>query len=269
MKDININKPSQALSTPILEKMRFDLGLGILLKGIITLSTLLIIGYCLVKIPPYFSHPINPTKITIKGNEILTPDMLLKQMRIKAFTPWMDIDPYELSLKLIKHPWIDEASVHRNIDLGLSITIKERTPVAYLKTGNGLFLLGSDNLVLSFVKSGEQWNLPVIVDNKIKSINPGDILPKNQLKKVDELMQLLETSKVLPIDTVSEINITDPLNIVLITIPYAIPIKMGSENFRQKLENLKHALPTLLDENRNIRFVDLRYSSAVVFRRKI
>ncbi|MBU2514025.1 FtsQ-type POTRA domain-containing protein [bacterium] len=269
MKDLNINKLGQAQSTPNVEKTRPFFSVKALVKGIITLSTLSITCYCLVKIPPYFSRPIDPTKISTSGNKILTPDMLLKQMDLKTLTPWIDIDPYELSLKLIEHPWINEALVHRKINLGLSIIVKEQEPIAYLKTVNDLFLIGKNNRVLSKVKSREKWNLPIIVDNGMKSINPGEFLPSDQLKKVNALMDLLKTSKILPVSTVSEIDITDPLNIVLITVPYAIPIKMGSSNFRQKLQNLKYALPSLIAENRNIRFIDLRYTSAVVFRRKI
>ena len=59
------------------------------------------------------------------------------------------------------------------------------------------------------------------------------------------------------------------MNIELVTIPDAIRIKLGADHFRQKLINLQEALPTLAKEKGNIRYIDLRYERAVVFRRRV
>jgi cell division septal protein FtsQ len=108
----------------------------------------------------------------------------------------------------------------------------------------------------------------VIVDSTAARIKPGDVLPKALLAKPFELITLLKDNPTLPLKAVSEIDISDPLNIQLVTIPNAIRIKLGVSGFADKLVNLQHALPRLNKEKNNLRYIDLRYKHSVVFRRR-
>ena len=250
-------------------KRRPLLGILLLLKAVVSISAVSLIIFCVAVIPDYLSKPIDPTKIAVKGNKILDADSLLERLKLKINSPWNEIDPFELSVLLSKHPWISHASVHKTINRGLSIAIKERVPIAYLKIRNDMYLLGDDNRVLSLITSGGNWDLYTIVNDSLTDTKPGDFIPKFQLSKVKELVEIIRHDNVLKIDFISEIDISDPFNIVLTTIPHGIKIKMGTEGFKKKLINLKNALPVLTREQNNLRFIDLRYSQSVVFRRKV
>lgn len=240
-----------------------------LVKSVITLAAIGLVIYGLVHLPGYYSQPINPGKIVIKGNRILTTDEVLSHLRIPKEQSWLDADPFEMSRRLALHPWIEKAAVHRHPDLGLTISVVEITPVSYLQTGDGMFLLSSEGRLLSMMQSGGQWNLPILVDKTLSGLKPGTLIPKHDLAKGFAMIDFLEKNETLPLKNVSEIDITDPLNIQLITIPDAILIKLGSTGFEEKLFNLNLALPRLQKERGNIRYIDLRYERAVVYRNKV
>ncbi len=241
----------------------------VLIKAILTLSVLSLIGYCFTFLPSYLTKPIKPQFISISGNQVLTTEAILDFLPLYKNTRWFDLDTFELSSFLTKHSWIEKANVHRRPDLGIDIHITEVSPVAFLKARDELYLVSRDLQLLSFERSGIGRDLPVIVNDAFKSTVPGDYLPNQIYHKAIRLINLLKNNPTLPLGAVSEINVSDPLNIILVVMPNAVRIKLGSDNFEEKLLNLGNAIDQLANEGANLRYIDLRYKSAVVFRRKV
>lgn len=240
-----------------------------LFKSVISLLTFAIIAYCLVNLPPYFYRSVNRSDISITGNRIVEKETILSLLPLKDSIRWIDIDPFRWTESIVNDPWINGAIVHRTPELRVHIIIRETTPRFFLKTEDALFLVNHEFRVLHPVLSGTGWNKPVIVSNSLEGIQAGRMLPDTIQFKIDALVQLLDQHPVLPLEAVSEIDITDPLNVELVTIPDGVRIKLGDEGYREKLENLRDALPILEKEGSNLRYIDLRYKRAVVFRRKI
>jgi len=238
--------------------------LPLLLRSVFLFGGIFLVGMVLFSLPRYFFQPADT--IHIHGNHVLSEDLVKRLLDIDKETNWINLDPYLLSLNLTKHAWVDKGIVHRTFPLSIDVFITERVPIAYLKTRKGLFLLGNDCLVLKVLSPDDGWDLPVIVNNNIKDIKVKDKLSKASLSNVLKLIELLKTNKILPLDAVSEINMTDPFNIELITIPQGIKIKLGYENFERKLSKLHYFKPTLKKLNKKIKYLDLRYNQGVVIR---
>lgn len=271
MKDFQ-NQNTQAIPKAELKtKVRKDFRKPILTAlqtciAVLAFSLILIVSF---NLPDYFSKPVVSGQISITGNEILPEEEIIEYLNLKDLGLWHQVDPYLLSVRLNQHPWIETASVHRTTNHGISIQVHETKPVAYLKTKEQLYLLSPDCRILSR-KASNRWNdLPIIVQNHLGKIEPGSYLPKVELGKAFEILEILSKSDSLPKNAISEINITDPLNTVLVTIPYGINIKLGAGQYHSKLANLKSALPVLLKERGNIRYIDLRYQKAIVYKKKV
>ncbi|MBU3916789.1 FtsQ-type POTRA domain-containing protein [bacterium] len=222
----------------------------------------------LFQVPKYFSKPIDKSKITIHGQEVLNKEIIINQMNISDHESWFSIDPFVISSRLRKHPWIDFALVHKKPDLGLEITITERRPIAYLKTKDNLFFLGNDYLVLNMIPSVKIWNLVVIVNSNLKGIKAGDFLPETEFSKPFRLIELLNGNQALPLNTVSEIIVDDPLNIKIVTMPDGVIVNFGFSDFDSKLTNLYFSLPRLKDERNRLDYIDLRHERGVIIKRK-
>ncbi len=272
MKDYNPNHKNLS-KTQVKQKTEIGRSKGKLLfismKSILTLIILSLVVYCFSFVPAYLTKPIKPQFINISGNRVLTSEAVLDYLPIYKNTRWFDLDTFELSRLLTEHSWIEKANVHRRPNLGIDIKIVEVNPVAFLKAGDELYLVSNDLQLLSFEKSGVGRNLPVIVNDSFESTAPGDYLPLQTYRKAINLIKLLKNNPTIPLQSVSEINITDPLNMVLVLMPNAVRLKLGSDGFEEKLLNLGKATDKLINEGSNIRYIDLRYKKAVVFRRKI
>ncbi len=207
-------------------------------------------------LPAYLSSP--PDTIRINGNQILSEDTVLKYLNLDAEKPWFSLDPYELSVQLRNHPWIERALVHRTPPFTVDVNVTERVPTAFLKTADNLFLLGKDYLVLKRLHLSSSWDLPIIVNHKLKKINQGERLQPRDLKRAFQLISLLKIDKTLPLDAVSEIIVTDPFNIIIISSPDGIRIKFGFENFERKLDSLARLMPQIYKNLKRIEYIDLR-----------
>jgi cell division protein FtsQ len=217
-------------------------------------------------LPTFLSSP--PDTLTIKGNHILSEEVIKQYLKLDEERSWFRLDPYQLSVQLRRHPWIEKALVHRSPPLTLNVNITERVPIAFLKTSDKLYLLGNDYLVLKRLQLSESWDLPIIVNRSIKNITPGDKLQPKELKRAFQLVTLLKEEKTLPLDAVSEIIITDPFNIVLISSPDGIRIKFGFENFRKKLAALSRLMPLITTNRKRIVYIDLRTIRGAVIKYK-
>ena len=231
--------------------------LPFLLHYFFLVCAVLLVAKLAFHLPDFLSQP--PNTINVHGNKILTEYDVKQYLDLSTDHPWFNLDPYELSIRLRNHPWIEKALIHRTPPLAVDVHITERIPTAFLQTANRLFLLGEDYRVLKRLELNGSWDLPIIVNRRLTDIKPGDELQPRDLKKAFQLITLLREDKTLPLDAVSEVIISDPFNIVLVTSPDGIPIKFGFEKFEQKLKALSRLMPQITKNRKRIKYIDLRY----------
>ena len=266
MKDFTLPRQNSSNTAQPSKNLKPSNGQPFILRYFFLICAVLLflkIGYHL---PDLFSSP--PDTLNIHGNRILSVDSIRQYLNLNEGQSWFSLDPYLMSIQLRKHPWIEKVLVHRSPPLTIDVHLTESVPVAFLKTADKLFLLGKDYLILKNFQSSRSWDLPIIVNRSFRNIVPGDILQPTELKRAFRLMSLLKENKILPLGAISEINITDPFNIVLVTSPDGIKIIIGFENFENKLASLSHILPEISKSRNRIKYIDLRNIRGVVVKYK-
>ncbi len=241
-------------------------GQPLILKYFFLVCAVLLFMKIAYHLPDQFSSP--PDTLNIHGNRILSADSVRQYLNLNEQQSWFSLDPYLMSIQLRKHPWIEKALVHRSPPLIIDVVVTERIPVAFLKTADKLFLLGEDYLVLKKYQSLGSWDLPIIVNRSLRKIVPGDKLQPTELKRAFRLMATLKENKTLPLGAISEIHITDPFNLVLVTSPDGIRIIIGFENFEKKLASLSHFMSEISTNRTRIKYIDLRNIRGVVVKYK-
>ena len=264
MKDFNFS-PGKTKSDETFDKDERRI-VPAFVKAIVVLCGFMLVLVTAINIPVHLFSPVR--EVRIHGNDVLSEEKIIKYLSIEKKHAWLALDPYVLSLNLRRNPWIVKAMVHRRFPLGLDIHITENKPIAYLKTKDNLYLLGEGFLVLETMPSKRVWNLPVIVNFELEQTEVGDIIGDSTLHKAADLIDILVDCKILPLTAVSEIIVTNPFNIELITIPYGIKIKLGYQDFKRKLNSLYHVLPKIEWQRQNIEYLDLRTIQGVVMKKK-
>ncbi|MGK0288782.1 MAG: cell division protein FtsQ [bacterium] len=204
----------------------------------------------------------------IEGNKILSKQYILQQLRISDEDNFGDLDPYILTRRLQRVPWVKTVRVRRKAPNHLKVFLIERVPKAYFRSESKVFLVDEQGVVLPVIaKEGHSWNLPVITHKTLK-IQAGDILALSGLNRAFQLMDVLKTSKVLPFNAISEIDISDPVNLRLITIPDGVLVNFGYDRFKEKVFNLYHSMPKISRIRKQVKSIDLRYIKKVIVEKK-
>jgi cell division septal protein FtsQ len=68
---------------------------------------------------------------------------------------------------------------------------------------------------------------------------------------------------------VSEIHLSKQHGLTVFTLDEAIPIRLGTESFAEKLDRLEKILPDLKAKAQNIEYVDLNYPTKAVVKMKV
>lgn len=266
MKDYIVNIRQDTDKEGVDKPAQRKTGLPPFIRAFFMIGIIFLLAVIIYRLPPFFKAP--PQSLVINGIDTLDQDTIVRYLEMKKDTRWIDLDPYQLSLNLKRHPWIDKAVVHRTFPLSIRVDITERVPIAQLRTANEMVLLGKDYMVLKSVPRDRHWDLPIIVNRRLQNLEDGDIIQRSQLGKAFQLIEILRGHPVLNLDSVSEIDVTDPYNIELITIPYGIEVKLGFDQFERKLATLYRILPDLTEIKDNIRYIDLRYVRGGVVKKK-
>jgi len=236
-------------------------GLLSMAKIALFLSVLTLFCLILFKMTQVFFQPIG--EVRYRGNDILSRTDILEQLHIPDNTPFYAIDPYVLTRRLAAIPWVQKAQVRKQFPSILDILIKERLPVAYLRTSRGFYFLDEQGVVLDLKPYPFKKDFIVIEDLTLTDLSPGEKLTNNALQHAFTLIQMLKKSEVLPLEAVSEIIISDPLNIQLTTVSGPFLLKFGVDHFQNKLNNLEQALPEIYKRRNRIQSLDLRYKNKI------
>jgi len=236
-----------------------------LLKVGLSMVGIAVILTPLLWVPDFLSRPLGSVGVT--GNRVVTAKEVVGRLELSDQETWLDLDPFVLENKGLSEPWIEAIDIKKNSDLGLSVEIHERQPVAYLKTKSGIFLVDQEFMVLGIPQRWGGWDLPVLSASRL-TVSPGDRLSSAGVSRAFELMDRLKSDPVIPLGGVSEIKIDNPMNLVLVTQPGGLRVKMGFNHFEEKLHRLHIASQDLVGREGRLAYIDLRHPQGVVIRRK-
>jgi len=236
-----------------------------LLKGGVSLLGILIILSPVIWVPAHLARQIESVGVT--GNHVLTAEEVVGALELSDQETWFDVDPFDLENRGLSEPWIESIDIKKTSTLGLAVHIGERQPVAYLKANQQIYLLDHSLMVLGLPERWNGWDLPVLSTNRL-TVTPGDRLRSAGVNRAFELMNLLKEDPVLPLSGVSEIKLDNPMNLVVITQPGGLQIKMGFDHFEEKLHRLHLASQDLANREKRLAYIDLRHPQGVVIKRR-
>jgi cell division protein FtsQ len=122
----------------------------------------LVVGLALVVAGAWWAtntHLFDLRRVSVEGTVHLSPDEVLRLAGLGEGTNVLWTPPGDVERRLERHPWVLDARVSRSLPSSLSITVREREPVARTR-GPRPLLVASDGTVLG--PAGEEWRLPTV-----------------------------------------------------------------------------------------------------------
>lgn len=185
----------------------------------------------------------------------------------QVFNAYRSRNVFNINLKYIaqniQNSYGDVRDVVASISLPdkLVISLKLRRPVALINSGK-FYPVDEDGVILPGGSRVEALNdLPVISGLDIRTINSR--LTCKNLKLALDLLGEIRRSRALSSFGVSSISVYDPRNMSF-CLKNGVEIRIGQENFRERLNLLGKALrdPRLALDN--VRYIDVRFKDIIV-----
>jgi len=165
--------------------------------------------------------------------------------------------------RLLQSPWVAEVGLRRVLPSTIDVYISERRPFGLCRLGNQLYLIDRDGTVMDeFSPQYAEFDLP-IVDGLVRA-------PKKGAPTVDErraalaarVVDSIQASQDL-IKRVSQIDVTDAHDAVILLDDDPALLHVGEEKFRERLQSYLEISDALKQRIPDIDYVDLRFDQRV------
>jgi cell division protein FtsQ len=162
----------------------------------------------------------------------------------------------------LKHiPWISDVSLQFELPDRIIINIKERQPIAIVKTADSSFYIDDEGIIVSNLDTLNNWNFPVIRELD-KDIFPGKKLVINNL---ESLILCLKSYDSTTVENFPEVCVDEKGDIILYS-RNNIKFNLGGDKkeIPEKLSLLPSISQTITDKGLAIESVDMRYKRFVL-----
>ncbi len=202
-------------------------------------------------------------EINISGNIRLPKTEILELSGMHIGDNILSMNTSDIKKGIKSNPWVADASIARDFPAGLSITIKERMPVAFINL-DGLYLVDDDGFIFKKASLEDNMDLPVITGLTKEDIEEEGAASELAIKAVN-LIHLLSKRTIFEAQDISEINVDKTYGLTLCTTQEGARIELGNDSFPEKIETLEKII-----QSRNglagVEFIGLNYNRGAVVR---
>jgi cell division protein FtsQ len=217
------------------------------------------------------------SRLTIEGAQRLSQKEISQQARIGKGVNILAVNLTLVRKRLLAHPWIAEAGVSREIPSGLSIRIKEHTPLAVVDVGKK-FLINHSGKIFKAWDVSDPADLPVVSGLNVLDLPPvyGQTeLPEGEFarerttpfKAVMKVLRLgRQQGSILPNRSIRQIRVDRQIGLTLLAFDRIKTINLGYDDYDGKYHMLANLFSYLKHQQRVSDFdrIDLNNLNRVV-----
>jgi len=229
-------------------------------------AAVIVVGVRFLLYSPQFAL-IKPDQIDVTGNKIVSRESVLKQFLRDRNHSVLQIPLDKRRSELEQLPWVESASVQRILPNRLHIELAERTPIAFARNGNQLYLIDAHGVILDRPQN-EDWHFPIVS-------GVSDELPRDQREKrmqtYQDFLKAIDLVRSGSSDQVSEIDLASPRDLRVVmtglsgpTDPQAVTIHFGGGDFSAKFRMLAENFSQWQASAGRVQSIDMQYSRQVI-----
>jgi len=195
-------------------------------------------------------------KVLIYGNRHLGYVSVVELAGLKGGENLLTLDLERVYERLHSSAWIRSVSMRKELPETLVIRIEESKPVALLQSGEGLFVVDSEGLLLERVSEAPVYFLPVIVHGAAD----GSVEFNEAVKLASAINDIKDARE---IQLVEIAGLEDGARNMVVRLD-GIDIKVGEGNYREKLVRYFELSREIDRRNIDVDYIDLRFANRVV-----
>jgi cell division protein FtsQ len=159
-------------------------------------------------------------------------------------------------------PWVADATLRRTLPRTVEVRIVERHPIAIGRVGEAPFLVDErGDEIDEYGPRYADFDLPMIVG----LAREGEQFVVANERRMQLASRLLREMRSRPdlASRISQVDVSDPRNAVVIVDQDATRIRLGDERFVERLQSYVELAPSLREQVPAMEYVDLRFGERV------
>ena len=228
-----------------LGQIRLGFNLIVAVAAVAAVSAFFILVHDILTQCDYFKI----SRLTIEGAQRLSEKEIAQQARIGKGANILAINLSLVRKRLLAHPWIAEAGVSREIPSGLSIRIKEHTPLAVVDVGQK-FLINHSGKIFKAWDTSDPADLPLVNGLNVLDLPPvygqtdpseGKIAREHTapFKAVMKVLRMgRQQGSILPNRSIRQIRVDRQIGLTLYAFDRIKAINLGYDDYDGKYHML-------------------------------
>lgn len=182
---------------------------------------------------PYF----RVREVEVEGGRKITRETLLSLTVIEGMPNLFSVRLKEVVKRLESHPWIEQVRVRKVFPNKILIQIEERKPMAIIQLEE-LYYIDIKGEIFSRLGERDEYNYPYLTGLTRQVLEKDPVEAKRLITKALELLRIVSQEKFTPLEEISEIHMQKAFGIHCFTKAEGVEVKMGWEDFAEKLKRL-------------------------------
>jgi cell division protein FtsQ len=207
------------------------------------------------------SGALTVTRITLQGHDRVSREEMLARLEGLLGQSLLRTDLEGWRRALLDSPWVADAEIRRTFPGTLTVIIRERQPMGIARIQEGLFLVdGTGAVIDAFGVEYGGLDLPIIDGFTGRDEDSG--ADQTRAALAGRLLRDLARRPALAAQ-VSQIDVSDVRNAVLVLEDDAALVSIGAERFAERLQAYFDLRPVVQEQAPGANYVDLRYDDRV------
>jgi cell division protein FtsQ len=230
--------------------------------------TLCLLGYGVYRMSAVAAqaHVLQIDRIAIRGNERLSKGevlAMLEGLRGQSLV-WTDLDVWRR--RLLGSAWIRDASLRRSLPSTVEITLWERQPIGVGRINGEMYLIDENGIVIDqYGPQHADLDLPIVDGLSIRASDDGSMADQARAELAARVIAALK-AKPQVARRLSQVDVTDLHNAAVILADDPAVIRLGDDQFLQRLEGYLDLAAALRERVAEIDYVDLRFEDRIYVR---
>ena len=212
------------------------------------------------------AEALTVTRITVSGNTRLSRGEVLSLLDGLHGRNMVTVDLDDWRQRLMASPWVADAAMRRVLPGRVDVFIAEREPMGIGRIGQGLYLVDQRGDVIDeFGPNYAELDLPIIDGLASDTGETGLLIDESRASLAGRLLTSLGAKPELA-RRVSQVDVTDPRDAVVILEGDTALVRVGDDQFVERLQAYIDLVPALRERVAEIDYVDMRFDERVYVR---